>query len=217
MDMQTYQNLALKTMADQAAIQRRIANGPTANVQLDNGVRGLCNEAGELTDISKRIIEYGKGSISESREHLKEEVGDCFWRLRQICDAAELTFEECMLSNWNKLNNKDGRYPNGYSDFRAAEENRDREKEKKVMAKNPSAIINEMDVREEQTGQGWAESMENAYTDEPKKAQIKSSSIVVDGFETAREIASWLDGQSNNMAMKHIAVREEAFRLSLGK
>lgn len=156
MDMKTYEKLALNTMADQELIQRRIAGGPTRNVQFDNGVRGLCDEAGELSDISKRIIEYGKGSIVESRDHIKEEVGDCFWRLRQICDAAGLTFEECMISNWNKLNNKDGRYPNGYSDFRAAEENRDREAEKRVMTIEKAEIVCG-DCVLEQNGQGFAE------------------------------------------------------------
>lgn len=123
-----YQAKALRTMADQEKIMLRISQLGPKMVQLDNGVRGLTNEVGELTEITKKCIEYGKGPVD--KVHIMEEVGDCFWRLRQICDAVGLTFEECMHFNLAKLAK---RYPNEYSDFLAQEENRDRDVERAAL------------------------------------------------------------------------------------
>lgn len=135
MDSKTYQELALRTMADQMAILTRLNNpniiGPQLlcmeRMQLINGVIGLADEAGEMCAAAKSHIEYGKPL---DITNIKEEVGDCFWRLRQICDAVGLTFEECMQANIDKLKK---RYPDKYSDHLAQEENRNRAAEREAM------------------------------------------------------------------------------------
>lgn len=156
MDAKTYQECALRTMADQEVILKRVS---TTDMQLINGVIGLSNEAGELCDAIKRHVEYGK---PRDRANIKEEVGDCFWRLRQICDAVGLTFEECMQANIDKLAI---RYPKEFSDIQAHEENRDRAAEREVMTSNIAGLGEGSDRLPEnwdkdhytQNGQGWAE------------------------------------------------------------
>lgn len=128
MDVKTYQECALRTMANQNVIRQRLYDMGSPITQLENGIRGLTNEVGELAEITKKCIEYGKGPVDVV--HLKEEVGDCFWRLRQICDAVGLTFEECMQANIEKLKI---RYPKEFSDIQAQEENRDRAGEREAM------------------------------------------------------------------------------------
>ena len=123
MDVATYQACALRTMADQNKILERVINGGPKLVQLIVGTNGLSNESGEMSEAVKSYVEYGKPL---NVNNIKEEVGDIFWRLRQICDAVGLTFEECMDGNINKLSK---RYPKEFSEFLAQEENRDRVKE----------------------------------------------------------------------------------------
>lgn len=155
MDAKTYQECALRTMADQEVILKRVS---TTDMQLINGVVGLANEVGELADALKKHVEYGK---PRDRENIKEEVGDCFWRLRQICDAVGLTFEECMQANIEKLKI---RYPKEFSDIQAHEENRDREKERQAMEYKQT--IQEIQNEEPaQNGQGWAEPPEEEVLD----------------------------------------------------
>jgi NTP pyrophosphatase (non-canonical NTP hydrolase) len=127
MDSVTYQDKALRTMASQSGILERLNSYGTQAMQLINGTVGLSNEVGELNDAVKRHIEYGKPL---DVTNVKEEVGDCFWRLRQICQAVGLTFEECMEHNIAKLK---VRYPEAYSDTQADEQNRDRNSERKSL------------------------------------------------------------------------------------
>lgn len=123
-----YQELALRKEADQETIHRRIRDlGPNA-VRLDNGHRGLSDEVGEIAAIVKRHIEYGRPLDLGG---LLEEVGDCLWRLAQIARAGGFTLSQAMEANLKKL---DIRYEGGYTDHRAAEENRDRSAEAAVVA-----------------------------------------------------------------------------------
>lgn len=135
--MKDYIKRALETMADQDFILDRLYTDDnhsqiksTSRMQLINGVIGLQDEAGEISGAVKKHIEYGQ---LLDKTNLKEEVGDAFWRLAQICDAVGLTFEECMEANLSKLQGKKGRYEKGYSEEAAKEENRDRAAERKIL------------------------------------------------------------------------------------
>lgn len=124
MNWQEYQEAATRTQADQQLILDRLhKNGPTF-MQLINGVVGLTNEVGELSEAVKKTVEYGQ---TLDAINVKEEVGDCLWRLNQICTALGLTLEECAQGNIAKLAK---RYPEKYSDHLAAEANRNREAER---------------------------------------------------------------------------------------
>lgn len=120
MNAAEYQRAALRTEADQEAILNRLAAlGPQA-MRLDNAARGLAADAGEVATAVLRHIEYGRPL---DLVNLEEEVGDCLWRLAQVCAAAGFTLADAMESNLRKLS---VRYPDRYEDARAAEAGRDR-------------------------------------------------------------------------------------------
>lgn len=149
MNWNEYQVKALRTMAEQGAILTRlVAYGPRA-MQLDNGARGLSDEVGEVNAAVKKYIEYGKPL---DVANIKEEVGDCLWRLTQICHAVGLSLQECAEGNINKLA---VRYPEAYSDHLAAEESRDRASEAQAVATTVlSEVVSEPIV---QNGNGFGE------------------------------------------------------------
>ncbi len=95
-------------------------------MQLDNGARGLCNDAGELSAAVMKYIEYGR-PLDEV--NVLEEAGDCLWRIAQVLDAVGLTLEQAMEANLAKLA---VRYPDKYSDVLSA--NRNVEEERKALA-----------------------------------------------------------------------------------
>ena len=176
-----YQSLAVRSQADQQVILNRLYALGSKAMQADNAYRGLCNDIGELGDPIKKWIEYGQELNLYDKGGIKEEAGDVLWRLAQLLDAVGLTLEECMEANIQKLKI---RYPEGYSDFNAAEENRDRDKEQTAYAEpvapvmqhdyHPSVSIRRgpmgeypmkrhdynpeaIRIQEEQNGQGFAE------------------------------------------------------------
>jgi NTP pyrophosphatase (non-canonical NTP hydrolase) len=121
MNPNEYQRLAMRTEADQQKIlQRLILLGPEA-MRLDNAARGLAGDAGEVSSAVMKFIEYGRPL---DVNNVVEEVGDCLWRLAQICATIGVPLEECMEANLRKLQ---ARYPDRYTDEASA--NRDKEAE----------------------------------------------------------------------------------------
>ena len=126
-----YAARALKTEADQSLILERLYTDPYYGkraMRLDNAARGLSDDAGEISSAVKKYIEYGQPL---DKINLLEEVGDCLWRLAQICKACDFTLEQAMEANLAKL--EKARYKNGYNDVDAAEKYRDRDAERKAM------------------------------------------------------------------------------------
>lgn len=122
----------MRTEADQSVILTRLVGlGPNA-MRLDNAARGLCDEVGEVNNVVKKYIEYGQPLDTTN---LKEEVGDCLWRLAQICKAGGFSLKDAMEANIKKLV---VRYPSRYSDVLAEEDNRDRRMEKEAVFNNGS-------------------------------------------------------------------------------
>lgn len=122
MDSAEYERLALRTEADQAAILERLVKlGPQA-MRLDNAVRGLCSDAGEVANAAMRYIEYGRDL---DVTNVVEECGDCLWRIVQALAAVGRTLDDAMRSNHNKLK---VRYPGMYSDKLSAQRNTDMER-----------------------------------------------------------------------------------------
>lgn len=131
MNADKYQQLAMRTKADSAKILTRLNELGQPYVQAIVASNGLTNEVGEITDLIKASIEYGKGPIDVP--HLKEEIGDALWRLAQLADAFGLTLSECMDKNISKL---EARYPDKYTDELAL--NRDLHTEGQILGKLPS-------------------------------------------------------------------------------
>ena len=71
---------------------------------------GLTAEAGEFTEVVKKIILQGKPYNEDNIFHMKRELGDICWYLAQACMALDTSFDEIMEMNVDKLK---ARYPGG--------------------------------------------------------------------------------------------------------
>lgn len=98
MTVNEYQNLAMRTV------------NPELNKRdmLINSVMGLCGESGEAIDIIKKWFAQGH---ELDREHLKKELGDIAWYLAEAATALDLSLDEVLSANIEKLKK---RYPEGF-------------------------------------------------------------------------------------------------------
>ena len=71
---------------------------------------GMSAEAGEFTEIVKKIIFQGKPVNQENLFHLKRELGDIMWYVSQACLGLDISLEEVIQMNFEKLS---ARYPEG--------------------------------------------------------------------------------------------------------
>jgi NTP pyrophosphatase (non-canonical NTP hydrolase) len=71
---------------------------------------GMSAEAGEFTEIVKKIVFQGKSVNEENLFHLKRELGDIMWYVSQACIGLDISIEEVIQMNFEKLN---ARYPEG--------------------------------------------------------------------------------------------------------
>ena len=74
---------------------------------------GISAEAGEFTEVIKKIFLQGKPYNGDNVFHLKRELGDICWYIAQACMALDTTFEEVLQMNYEKLS---ARYPEGTFD-----------------------------------------------------------------------------------------------------
>ena len=79
---------------------------------------GLTAEAGEFTEVVKKIILQGKPYNEDNIFHMKRELGDICWYLAQACMALDTDFNEIMDMNVEKLS---ARYPEGSFDVYQSE------------------------------------------------------------------------------------------------
>jgi len=74
---------------------------------------GVSAEAGEFTEVIKKIFLQGKSYNEDNVFHLKRELGDICWYIAQACMSLDTTFEEVLQMNYEKLS---ARYPEGTFD-----------------------------------------------------------------------------------------------------
>ena len=79
---------------------------------------GLTAEAGEFTEIVKKIILQGKPYSLDNIYHMKRELGDIMWYMAQACMALDTTFDEILEMNYEKLS---ARFPEGAFDVYRSE------------------------------------------------------------------------------------------------
>ena len=98
MTVNEYQKLAMTTL------------NPELNKKdvLINGVMGLCGESGEAIDIVKKHLAQGHDL---DREGLIKELGDIAWYLAETATALDVSLEEVLERNIEKLRK---RYPEGF-------------------------------------------------------------------------------------------------------
>lgn len=93
-----------------------------ANIErlLTAGV-GMNAEAGEFLEIIKKMVFQGKPWNQDNKDHLIIELGDVMWYIAQACIALEVSLDEVVSQNVDKLMK---RYPGGNFDVYYSE-NRD--------------------------------------------------------------------------------------------
>lgn len=80
---------------------------------LNHSALGIAGEAGEVVDILKKYVIYGKPL---DRAKLVEELGDLLFYLDALVDDIGSNWDEVRQVNYDKLR---ARYPSGYSDSAA--------------------------------------------------------------------------------------------------
>ena len=102
MELNEYQRLA-----------RRTNNMDTPSGMIENGVLGMCGEAGECADILKKYFFQGH---ELDRNAMLEEVGDMLWYIALTASGLGVTLEEVAQKNLTKLQ---VRYPEGFDPERS--------------------------------------------------------------------------------------------------
>jgi NTP pyrophosphatase (non-canonical NTP hydrolase) len=88
--------------------------GDNADVpRLLTAALGMSAEAGEFTEVVKKIILQGKPYNEENVFHMKRELGDIMWYVAQACMALDTNIDEILDMNYEKLS---ARYPEGTFD-----------------------------------------------------------------------------------------------------
>ena len=103
MTINEYQKLAMTTLNPELS-QKDV---------LINGVMGLCGESGEAIDVVKKWLAQGHDL---DREKLAKELGDICWYLAETATALDLSLEDIMAANIEKLKR---RYPEGFDSARS--------------------------------------------------------------------------------------------------
>ena len=82
-----------------------------ANIErLLTGAVGINSEGGEIMEIVKKLIFQGKKWDEDTIYHLKRELGDVMWYVMQCLLALDVTIDEIVDMNIEKL---EKRYPGG--------------------------------------------------------------------------------------------------------
>ena len=103
MTINEYQKLAMTTL-NPALSEKDV---------LINGIMGLCGESGEAIDIVKKWLAQGH---ELDKEKLAKELGDICWYLAETATALDLSLEDIMAANIEKLRK---RYPEGFDTERS--------------------------------------------------------------------------------------------------
>ena len=96
-----------------------------ANIErLTTAAVGMSAESGEFLEIVKKMVFQGKPWNDDNREHLIIELGDVMWYVMQACKALDVSLDEVIAGNVEKLKK---RYPGGdfdvyHSENRAADD-----------------------------------------------------------------------------------------------
>jgi NTP pyrophosphatase (non-canonical NTP hydrolase) len=100
-------------------------DGEGSNIQrLLTAAVGISAEGGEFMEIVKKMLFQGKPWNDDNREHLIIELGDVMWYVMQACKALDVSLDEVIAGNVEKLKK---RYPGGdfnvyHSENRAADD-----------------------------------------------------------------------------------------------
>ena len=89
-------------------------DGQGANIErLLTAAVGMSAEAGEFTEIVKKMLFQGKPWNGANKHHLVTELGDIMWYVANACMALDISFDDVIATNVKKL---EKRYPGGSFD-----------------------------------------------------------------------------------------------------
>ena len=103
MTINEYQKLAMTTLNPELSKKDLLINS----------VMGLCGESGEAIDIVKKWLAQGH---ELDKAKLAKELGDIAWYLAETATALDVSLEEVLERNIEKLRS---RYPEGFSTERS--------------------------------------------------------------------------------------------------
>ena len=90
--------------------------------RLTTAAVGISAEGGEFMEIVKKMVFQGKPWNDANREHLIVELGDVMWYVAQACMALDVSFDDVVERNVEKLK---ARYPGGEFDVHYSENRRE--------------------------------------------------------------------------------------------
>tara|TARA_Y100000996_G_scaffold378249_1_gene330798 strand:- start:86 stop:496 length:411 start_codon:yes stop_codon:yes gene_type:complete len=90
--------------------------------RLTTAAVGISAEGGEFMEIVKKMVFQGKPWNDANREHLIVELGDVMWYVAQACMALDVSFDDVVERNVEKLK---ARYPGGEFDVHHSENRRE--------------------------------------------------------------------------------------------
>jgi NTP pyrophosphatase (non-canonical NTP hydrolase) len=96
---------ALRNLQYNSAALINVPKALTASV-------GMSAEAGEFTEIVKKMVFQGKPLTEDNRFHMKRELGDIMFYWVMACDAIGFTPQEVIDENVDKLSS---RYKAGFT------------------------------------------------------------------------------------------------------
>ena len=83
---------------------------------------GISAEGGEFMEIVKKMLFQGKPWTEDNKKHLIIELGDVMWYVMQACAALEVSLDDVVAGNVDKLKK---RYPGGEFDVYHSENRRE--------------------------------------------------------------------------------------------
>ena len=92
--------------------------GDVAIQRLLTAAVGISAEGGEFMEIVKKMLFQGKPWTEDNKKHLIIELGDVMWYVMQACAALEVSLDDVVSGNVEKLKK---RYPGGEFDVHKSE------------------------------------------------------------------------------------------------
>lgn len=125
-------------MRTEAPITPELLQRLTPEARALHAIMGLTTEVGELTDVWKRRIFYGR---EIDVVNAREEIGDVLWYLAILCDCVGTTIPEEQARNIAKLR---ARYPERFTDDKAL--SRDLVAEREILADDCGQDRRQMEI-----------------------------------------------------------------------
>ena len=111
-----------KNFSDFSARLAELEENGFSTERLLTAAVGMSAEAGEFTEIVEKTIFQGKPVNQENLFHLKRELGDIMWYVSQACIGLDISLEEVIQMNFEKLS---ARYPEGSFTIERSENRKD--------------------------------------------------------------------------------------------